>query len=203
MNLLEFLSSLLPHDVQESGIYMILNTEAQKVYIGQTRVSFIKRFKRHKFKLNSGTHHNQYLQAAWLKYGAKAFSFCILEICTVERLKEREAHYLSLIDKEHLYNLMSVIDVFPMSAETKQKISDSCKGKRKSERTKENMSNARKGKLPKNIDKIKGWNKGIPHSPITKEKIAAAARNISDETRQKMSKAKLGNKHRLKKKLDE
>jgi hypothetical protein len=45
-------------------------------------------------------------------------------------------------------------------------------GRKASEETKKRMSDVRKGKMPKNISTISGWNKGIRHSNETKKKIS-------------------------------
>ena len=49
------------------GIYKIENKVNGKVYIGQS-VNIKKRWKQHKYELNSNNHVNKHLQASWNKY---------------------------------------------------------------------------------------------------------------------------------------
>src|SRR5258705_5831466 len=77
------------------GIYIILNTKNGKVYLGQTQNIRI-RWNRHKRDLIKGNHPNKHLQLAWNKYGEKAFQFKILERCEVDKLNEREGHFIQI-----------------------------------------------------------------------------------------------------------
>jgi dsDNA-binding SOS-regulon protein len=43
------------------GIYAILNTKSDRIYIGQTK-NFLKRWKKHKYLLSKNKHRNQFLQ---------------------------------------------------------------------------------------------------------------------------------------------
>lgn len=58
------------------------------------------------------------------------------------------------------------------SPETRKKIGMALSGKVLSDEVKLKLSLAKQGKLPKNIDSIKGWNKGIPRSEETKRKLS-------------------------------
>jgi group I intron endonuclease len=69
-----------PRDLNKlnsKGVYAIVNTKNNKVYIGSTSKSFSKRFKEHYDRLNNKTHENSYLQRSWNKY-QKYFVFRIL-----------------------------------------------------------------------------------------------------------------------------
>ena len=57
------------------GIYGIKNIINNKIYIGQTRESFIKRYWHHRCLLNNNHHDNPHLQSAWNKYGSDNFIF--------------------------------------------------------------------------------------------------------------------------------
>lgn len=70
------------------GIYMITNNINGKVYIGQTIRPFIIRWKEHQGNLIKGIHHNKHLQNAYNKYGAKSFSFSIIELLPDEFIDE-------------------------------------------------------------------------------------------------------------------
>lgn len=64
-------------DTLVSGIYCIENLSNSKKYIGQS-VNISDRWKKHISELNRGSHHNDYLQKAWNKYGKNEFKFYVL-----------------------------------------------------------------------------------------------------------------------------
>lgn len=64
-----------------SGIYAIVNSVNGKRYIGSA-VNLRERQYRHFFTLARGRHSNGFLQAAWNKYGAAAFTFRPLLFCS-------------------------------------------------------------------------------------------------------------------------
>lgn len=64
--------------MKEPVIYWIKNTQNGKVYVGSTNNRYV-RWRTHRKKLRSGTHHCKHLQAAWLKYGEAAFVFEVVE----------------------------------------------------------------------------------------------------------------------------
>jgi len=86
-----------------SGIYKIENKINGKFYIGSSK-NIEKRFKVHKRGLNSNKHHNIYLQRSWLKYGASAFLFTIIE--ETNNLFEKEEFWITTLKPE--YNIGSV-----------------------------------------------------------------------------------------------
>lgn len=91
-----------------SGIYVIHNTKTGKVYIGQT-VDLTVRLIAHRNKLNDRTHHNRRLQADWIAYGEKAFTFKVLEYCELDQLTPREQHYLSIYMPQGIcYNIREI-----------------------------------------------------------------------------------------------
>ena len=79
------------------GIYKILNTKNNKIYIGSS-ININKRITRHFNELRKNKHCNDHLQSSWNKYGEKSF---IIEII-VNNLDKSE-----LINKEQEY-----IDLF-------------------------------------------------------------------------------------------
>lgn len=79
------------------GIYKITNTIDNRSYIGQSK-DIKLRFRKHKYRLNKGIHHNCFLQRAWDKYGETFFAFEVLEECLEEELNLRETYYISLYD---------------------------------------------------------------------------------------------------------
>lgn len=65
-------------------IYKIINIVNNKFYVGSA-VNYEKRKARHLWRLRRGDHANRHLQAAWAKYGEKAFVFVVAEEVAPER----------------------------------------------------------------------------------------------------------------------
>ncbi len=202
-----------------SGIYIILNTKNNKVYIGQTK-DFRKRWQQHKRLLSRGCHDNAYLQAAWNKYGAAAFRFKKLEYCPVEELNQREQHYLQrYVRTTNCYNISLDAQAptrgHKLSEETRRKISQALKNPseevrrnrregakdRKSptpftEEHRRKMSQAAKGKKHPPMSeetrrKVSESKKGTIITEEQRVKMSAALKGhlVSDETREKLRKA--------------
>ena len=72
-----------------TGIYKITCLKNNKSYIGQS-VSIKRRWATHKRELAAGVHYNEHLQRAYNKYGKDSFAYEILELCSKEKLNERE-----------------------------------------------------------------------------------------------------------------
>jgi len=92
--------------MMKSGIYAILNFEANKIYIGQA-VHIGKRWKNHKIELRLNRHRNPYLQSAHNKYGVYLVYY-VIEYCHKSVLDEREQYFMDLwnsYDREYGYNL--------------------------------------------------------------------------------------------------
>ena len=88
-----------------SGIYQIVCKTTGKIYVGRS-VNIHLRWKQHKEKLDSGTHHNKYLQSSWAKYGSENFEFCIRLLCEKQYCKTEEQKILdALFDTGILFNL--------------------------------------------------------------------------------------------------
>jgi group I intron endonuclease len=81
------------HTLVQSGIYEIRHIASGRIYIGSA-VCFSCRWSGHKGALVANRHHNRYLQAAWNKYGADAFSACLIEPCPIPLLIGREQYWL-------------------------------------------------------------------------------------------------------------
>ena len=91
------------------GIYSITNMQNGKRYIGQS-VNIIKRWKEHKWALESNVHYNSYLQNAWNKYGSGMFRFEIMCECNKEQLDDKEIYYIKQYhsnESDYGYNLTS------------------------------------------------------------------------------------------------
>lgn len=81
-------------DLEKGGIYRIVNTMNQKLYIGSTK-KFSRRAIEHQKMLDNNKHHSIHLQSAYDKYGSDAFNFEIVEIiedASTKNLINREAY---------------------------------------------------------------------------------------------------------------
>jgi len=151
-------------------IYAHINKQNNKVYIGQTIQNLDTRFG------NDGNNYNynrnNLFYNAIQKYGWNNFEHKIIYIIESESkddlllalnsLEEQEILKYNSCNRECGYNVESGGKNTSKSDTTKQKISNSLKGKKQSEETKQKISNSKKGK------------KGKKHSEETKQKIKAA-----------------------------
>lgn len=87
------------NEIQESGIYEIINLTTNKVYIGHAK-RIRQRWYEHRRDLRSNRHGNHHLQHAWNKYGEHDFVFRKLELtnCDKEILIERERYWCQIKD---------------------------------------------------------------------------------------------------------
>jgi group I intron endonuclease len=158
-----------------SGIYKILNTLNNKIYIGSA-LDFRKRWNSHRHGLLKNVHDNQRLQKAVNKYGLDNFQFEVIEECEPEKCIEREQYYIDTLKPE--YNLCLIAgNTFGKkhSFETRLKISQSLTGKKLSEAHKRNITLAQLGIKHKKHKK---------HPPFT------------EEQRKNLSLAKRGQKYK-------
>lgn len=79
-----------------SGIYKITCLPTGKVYVGSA-YDIAKRWSQHRQSLNTHHHCNDYLQAAWEKYGEQSFICEILERVERVDLYVREQHWLDAL----------------------------------------------------------------------------------------------------------
>ncbi len=175
----------------QSGIYKILNKINGKFYIGSA-FDNNKRWKEHKYHLNRKTHKNAYLQNAWNKYWDVSFSFEIIEYCTKEILLEREQYWIDILKPE--YNLAMIAGSragVPMPQSAKTKIGENSKrhmtGRKMLPQTREALAKANIGQT---------YNKGRKQSKeeIEKRITANTGKTRTDETKLKMSEARIGMK---------
>ena len=84
------------------GIYKITKKENGKCYIGQSN-NIERRFREH---LTKGDKSRIAVDKAIQKYGPAAFTFEILEECSIEQLNERESYWIKYYDaKNKGYNM--------------------------------------------------------------------------------------------------
>ena len=119
--------------MNNGGIYKILNTTNNKLYIGSA-VKVRRRIKEHKTALRRGNHHCKHLQNAWLKYGEEAFLFLVIEQVELPDLTIREQFYLNKYRREELYNTCLVAHSnlgMRYSEEVKSRMRESAKNRKR------------------------------------------------------------------------
>lgn len=77
----------------KSGIYCIISTIDNRLYIGSTQC-FKRRFSEHLKSLTDNTHNNSHLQNFVNKYGIDSIKFYVLEITDLDSLLIKEQYYL-------------------------------------------------------------------------------------------------------------
>lgn len=121
-------------DKGKMGIYGIFNIINNKVYIGKA-IDIHRRIKAHITNLNQKNifQENQHLINSWHKYGRDKFKYVVIEYCNVEKLAERELHYMHLynsVSREFGYNLrMDSSTGMICSEETRLKMKNSHKNR--------------------------------------------------------------------------
>ena len=128
-----------PSESTLSGIYQIINTTNNKIYVGSS-INIKQRFNDHKKLLRHNKHPNNHLQSSWLKYGESNFNFEIIEYVDNENLLIKEQFYIDLFlsyENKIGYNI--------------SKIAGNTFGTKRTEESKLKMSIAR---TKKNIVKI-------------------------------------------------
>lgn len=156
------------------GIYLIRNVINNHIYVGQS-VNIKKRWINHKMLLRNNKHSSIHLQRAWTLYGESSFDFQVIYLCDKVLLIDAEQYWMDLLIPE--YNLCKIAGStagFRLTNTTKQKISFSQKGKTKSLHMREALKQT--------------W-------AIRKDELLAARKPITEETRQKMSDKRRGEKH--------
>lgn len=170
----------------KTGIYALTNTSTGKMYVGQS-IDIGRRLVEH-----SKAKEPFAIGKAIAKYGWDSFRVEILELCEREMLNEREIAWIDRLGttSPHGYNMTT----------------GGGQGKQVTDDVRKKISEAtRKGLTPEVIalraSKIRGrpkseaWKKAMSErqrNPGNVARITALARNMSDETRAKMSIAKLG-----------
>lgn len=128
-------------------IYAIINLVNNKIYVGQTKRGYRKRFLEH-IKPNDGS---PYLKNAIKKYGVDNFECELLDIAyDQETANEKEKSWISALktfNGKNGYNILMGGNVKPLNSDTKNKMSSSKKGelnsfygKKHSTQSKEKMS---------------------------------------------------------------
>ena len=84
-----------------AGIYIIINTALNKVYIGQS-IDIFRRINQHYQELQKGTHHNKDMQRDYDK-SPSAFQWKILQKCYLSQLNFYEKYYIKQYNSANPY----------------------------------------------------------------------------------------------------
>lgn len=97
-------------EISMKGIYCIRNTVNQKMYIGSSTRTILKRLQQHYGELQKGVHKNEYLQNSWNKYGEDKFVFEIIENCPTSECLIREQFWIDYHKEKgiNLYNINQI-----------------------------------------------------------------------------------------------
>jgi group I intron endonuclease len=117
-----------------SGVYCIRNTVSGRVYVGSA-VDLHRRWIVHRSKLGLGKHHSPALQRSWIKHGAGAFIFEVLEEVEPALLIEREQYWIDTLDATD-----------PFCGANVEPCAASSLGRKHTEMTRARMSASRKGR---------------------------------------------------------
>lgn len=162
-----------------SGIYCFENIVNNKKYVGKSK-SVKSRIRSHIRDLNNGKDHSTVLQFAWDKYGESKFIYYVIEKCPIEMLLDREIYWIKEL-KTHVnesgYNISLGGDLgftgIKHKKETKEKISLANKGQKRSEETKQKMS--------ENHADFRGENSPLYGKKHTEEQNKALSERMSGE----------------------
>lgn len=142
---------------KDVGVYRIVNLVNGKIYVGQTKEGFQRRFWLHRWQLRNGSHDNRYLQNAWNKYGEGNFEFQVLEVLDTDRIDDREIYWIAYYRKHGgCYSIQDggqPITIWQnISPETRKRVGELNRkrmiGSKLSQETRLKMSQSRKGKHP-------------------------------------------------------
>lgn len=113
--------------LEKSGVYVIHNLRANKVYIGSTN-NFNSRLSTHEIRLKANNHENSYLQRAYNK-DSKFFEFRLLLICDDYINWEQRAFDIYKPFDKRGYNICKIAGAPPriLSEETLKKRSETFK----------------------------------------------------------------------------
>jgi group I intron endonuclease len=185
------------------GVYKITHIASGKSYIGISK-NINRRWIQHKSFINCNNRKNA-IYSAIQKYGIDAFTWQVIEECSVDDLEVRECHWITMFDTfRNGYNLTAGGEYNKVfSVETRQRMSDAHKGKKQSKeliekRTVKGVNHFTYGKpRPEETrHKISESLKGKKHSEQTKLKmsISQSGRKLTDDAKMRISQKNKGKK---------
>ncbi len=172
----------IPISYKYSGIYIILNSETGKMYVGSCCSSIYARLHIHRFNLRRGTHHSKHLQASWDKYGETAFSCSTLKVCSPEDCVIQEQHYIDLYDSA---NPRCGYNIHPNARNPL--------GVKRSQYTKDKLSRIANSRSESHKQEIKAKMLKSMDTDEYRQKISQTHKSkvLSEETRKKISQSVL------------
>lgn len=140
----------------KAGVYSITCKTTGKYYIGGA-VNLYDRIRLHISDLLSNTHHNSYLQNAVNKYGIENFKFEVIDFYYKDLVFGAELWWINILDacnKERGYNINAYTKTRQgavLSQKTKDKISKSLRGRKRSEDIKKKATKALRSAIGKSV----------------------------------------------------
>lgn len=178
-------------------IYKLYFEGDERVYIGKTKFTLIKRRNAHIQMIRRGKHSNYRLVEAFSKYGQDAIKIEPLEECMQSQSAEREIYWMKYYDATNVekgYNIKLQSNgsvAFTLTDEQREKISKARKGAVFSDEHKERLRQVNLGKKQSEetkqkqrewYDKMGGWTE-----EQKKMMAQSASYPRSDETKKRMS----------------
>lgn len=168
-----------------SGVYAIQHLESGRTYVGSSS-HMDRRWREHVSLLNNGKHHSKMLQADWVRYGATAFVFVVLERISDQKSRIAcEQINIDLLASTKVYNENRRAGSGPRagfkhSAESIEKMRSANAGKPKSEIHRARLSKARTGhvKSPETCEKLRISHLGHKHSDATRKKMSETMKRV-------------------------
>ncbi|SRR6266704_2085752 len=181
-----------------AGVYVIVNEITTDFYIGSS-VGIENRLDDHFKKLRNGKHANSFLQSSFNKYGEEVFTTKIVEeVSNINEIRIREQFWIE--ELKPTYNALIVVDgKITVSEETRKRMSESAKiaaNNRSPEVVEAQTQRFIKAGREAFIRYNKSF-KGLPVSDARRSQLEEARqayreKGVSEETKQKLSKASKG-----------
>jgi group I intron endonuclease len=151
------------------GVYKITNIINNKIYIGSTNQTFLKRLTQHYFELRKNNHKNDHLQYSWNKYGEDNFIFEIIEVTDKKETLEREQFWM---DYYECYNKSIGFNINPKATGTPNLSKETIEKRRQTM-----LNNYKEGKIKPFFSKgFTPWNKGMKMSKKHNENLSNSAK---------------------------
>jgi group I intron endonuclease len=178
-----------PHIIVKTNmgfIYAISNTKTNKIYIGKTERTVDLRWKGHISESKQNIKNQSwYLNNSIRKYGTDSFELHEIISCSNDLLNQWEEFYIEHFNTiaPNGYNLTKGGEGCKPTEETRIKMSLWQKGKPKSQKHRESMSQYAKNRPESHRNNIAEANRNRIHnvSDVTKLKMSKARRKLTDQ----------------------